>query len=93
METCVQNGSVRSCFHDLNRDELTLSHQLFNSGYECGSTKSVARSSLCLKLNSIVGRRRGVGYNMAYRRFQILVVQSTHGVTMYVGRNINWPIK
>jgi hypothetical protein len=55
----VQNRSVRSRFSDLNRDELTLSHEPFNSGYECGSIKSAARYSISLKLNSIVVRRWG----------------------------------
>ena len=59
IETCVHNISVRSHFSDLNIDELTLLHQLFNSGYDCGSTKSIVRSSLRLKLNLIVGRWHG----------------------------------
>jgi hypothetical protein len=32
----------------------------------------------------------GTGYNVVYQRFQILVVQSAHGVEMYVERNINY---
>jgi hypothetical protein len=46
----VQNESVRGHSSDLNRDELTLSHQPFNSEYECGSIKFTARSSLLFKI-------------------------------------------
>jgi hypothetical protein len=55
----VKNKNFGSRFSDLNIDELTLLHQLFNSGYDCGSTKSIVRSSLRLKLNLIVGRWHG----------------------------------
>jgi hypothetical protein len=50
IRTRALNESVQSHCSDLNRDEITLSHQPFNSGYECSSIKSSARSSNTFKI-------------------------------------------
>jgi hypothetical protein len=47
--TCAQNVFVQNHSRNLNKDELTLSHQPFNSDYECNFIKSAARSSKMFK--------------------------------------------
>jgi hypothetical protein len=41
---------ANNCSRDLRRDELTLSHQPFNLGYECSFIKFVARYSKTFKI-------------------------------------------
>jgi hypothetical protein len=51
----VDNEYVQSHSIDLNRDEIILSHQPFNLGYECSSINS---SSICSNTFKIKFDRR-----------------------------------
>jgi hypothetical protein len=45
----VHNEIIQILFIDLNKDEITLSHQPFYSGYECSSIKFSIRYSKTFK--------------------------------------------
>jgi hypothetical protein len=49
LETYAQNEFSQNHSRDLNRDELTLSYQPFNSSYECNFIKYATRSSKMFK--------------------------------------------
>jgi hypothetical protein len=65
--TYMHNEFFQNRSRDLNRDELTLSHEPFNSGYECNFIKSVLDIQSFSNLNSLWVNGTGAGGTMVYR--------------------------
>jgi hypothetical protein len=67
-------------------DELTLSYQPFNSGYECSFIKYAARSSKTFKIEFDRGLMvQAWVITWTIDEFEIFVVQSTHEVEKNAG--------